>query len=60
MKKMKPLKPLQPRNTAKTQYGSGEFMGSGLKNKIGRPIVIMGETMESNPKKIKTPPKSMV
>ena len=41
-----------------TKFGMGDSYGTGIRNKIGRSIDVMGQSPLSN-KKIKKPPKSL-
>ncbi len=57
-KTMKPLKRTNEAHTANTKFGSGDYYGTGIKQKVGR----MREDYMSNPispKKMGEPPKSL-
>lgn len=57
---MKKTKPIKQVHTARTKYGMGDYYGTGIKAKLGR---VRGDTMgmvAMTPKKLKTPPKSLV
>lgn len=45
-------------HTPNTKFGMGDYYGTGIKNKMGRSIDIMGLS-PTNPKKMKKPPKSL-
>ncbi len=55
-KGLKPKKPLGA-HTANTQYGMGDYYGTGIKAKLGRIRDGMGKPVSA--KGLKTPPKSL-
>ena len=55
--KKKP-KPSKNAHTDNTKYGMGDFYGTGVKNKIGKVIDVMGMSPLTS-KKLKKPPKSL-
>ena len=55
---MKSLKPAQPAHTSRSKIGSGDYYGTGIKQKVGR----MREDYLNDiikPSKLKKPPKSL-
>lgn len=55
---MKKLKSTKPAHTPRTKKGSGDFYGTGIKNKVGRIIDVTG--YNDIPKsKLRKPPKSL-
>jgi hypothetical protein len=55
---MKKARPTKSAHTPKTKIGSGDYYGTGIKNKIGRIIDVTG--YNDIPKsKLKKPPKSL-
>lgn len=56
---MKPTKPSKNAHTAKTQYGSGDFYGGGIKQPTGRSILSQLDFGKPAPKQLKKPPKSL-
>jgi hypothetical protein len=57
---MKPLKPLKNAHTPNTKYGMGDHYGTGIRAKLGRMREDSLGMMNVTPKKLKTPPKSVV
>ena len=55
---MKKIKVNKEAHTPNTKKGMGDFMGTAVRNSIGKPIDI-STSGKIGPKKIKTPPKSM-
>lgn len=52
-------KPHNEAHVAKTEYGMGDHYGTGIRNPMGRMRDGMG-MKEITPRKLKTPPKSVV
>jgi hypothetical protein len=48
---------IKQHNTGSSKIGSGDYYGTGVKQKIGRPISIMTETPAK--KKMGKPPKAL-
>ena len=49
-----------PAHTAHTKFGMGDYYGTGIKAKIGRMSDDSMGMMDVPPKKLRTPPKSVV
>ncbi len=58
MKLPRPKKSLKTAHTSNSQKGMGDNYGQGVRNKVGRPIDIMGMT-PVNAKNRNKPPKSL-
>lgn len=58
--KVKPLKRTKEWHTAPTKYGMGDYYGTGIKQKVGRIRDDSMGMMAVTPKKLKTPPRSVV
>ncbi len=57
---MKKVKKLSEAHTSRTQTGSGDYYGTGIKQKVGRiRSSYMTDISILNPKKLKTPPKNL-
>jgi len=46
-------------HVARTKYGSGDYMGTGIKNKVGKIRSVFGIDGQMNSSQLKTPPKSL-
>jgi hypothetical protein len=57
---MKKLKPLKEAHTSNSKFGMGDNYGTGIKQKLGRMREDSMGMTAMTPKKLKTPPKSVV
>lgn len=55
---MKKIKGNKEAHTPNTKKGMGDYMGTAVVNKVGKPIDVTGMG-KITPKKMKMPPKSM-
>jgi len=56
---MKKTKGLKTAHTPNSPKGMGDYYGTGIKQKMGRIREDSMGLMQSTPKKLKTPPKSL-
>ena len=55
---MKKIKASKTAHTSDSKVGRGDYYGTGVRNKVGRTIDVMGmKTLSKS--KLKTPPKSL-